>query len=229
MLSELASDELESWKLSEFVGGGADGLQDLYDYCYRPRRSIVEILYDFPRTCANIRSLDTLLDLIPAIQPRSFSIASSPRAHDTQTIQLLVAVVQYRTRMQETRKGTCSYWLSTLEPGSQHRLPVWIRPGAFQHLDYSRPLVCIGPGTGVAPMRSIINEKAALAAAASQPVDDTWLFFGCRSSQMDFYFRNEWSQLQQEQQLCNHNLQVSVAFSRDQPNKSYVQDKMLEE
>ena len=235
MLSELAPSGdaglLEKEKLVEFLSD-PDGLQDLYNYCHRPRRTIVEILYDFPHTCANIRSLDTLLDLIPAIKPRSFSIASSPSSlATTGRIELLVAVVEYRTRMAETRKGTCSYWLSTLDQQQQPqvRVPVWIRAGAFE-LDSSRPLVCIGPGTGVAPFRSIINERFQQQQQQQTDADtgecSCWLFFGCRSKRADFFFGDEWSQLEERER---GRMRLSVAFSRDQAHKVYVQDEMLAE
>lgn len=121
--AQLADDELEREKLIEFVTT-PDGLDDLLSYCYRPRRTHLEIFVDFPKTTSRISSLEQLLDLVPGIKPRSFSIASSPRVHKSR-IQLLVAVVEYKTRLYETRKGTCSFWLSTLQPGV--RIPIWIK------------------------------------------------------------------------------------------------------
>jgi sulfite reductase alpha subunit-like flavoprotein len=142
---EFATDELEKEKLKEFMT--PDGLEELYNYCYRPRRSMIEIFYDFPKTSKNINSLEILIDLIPSIKPRSFSIASSPFVHKDR-IQLLVAVVEYKTRLYETRKGTCSYWLSTVNPNQDIKIPVWIRKGSFK-IDWLNPLICIGPGTGI--------------------------------------------------------------------------------
>lgn len=141
----IATDELEKEKLKEFMT--PEGLEELYNYCYRPRRTMIEIFYDFPKTSKDIKSLEILIDLIPSIKPRSFSIASSPYVHKDK-IQLLVAVVEYKTRLYETRKGTCSYWLSTLSPDQDLKIPVWIRKGSFK-IDWSKPLICIGPGTGI--------------------------------------------------------------------------------
>lgn len=121
--AQIADDELEREKLVEFMTT-ADGLEDLFTYCYRPRRTILEVFADFPKTTRNIRSLEKILDLVPSMKPRSFSIASSPFVHKSR-LQLLVAVVQYKTRLYETRKGTCSYWLSTLTPGT--KIPIWIK------------------------------------------------------------------------------------------------------
>lgn len=121
--AQLADDELEREKLIEFMTT-ADGLEDLFTYCYRPRRTILEVFVDFPKTTRNILRLEQLLDLVPTIKPRSFSIASSPSVHKSR-IQLLVAVVEYKTRLYESRKGTCSYWLSTLQTGA--KIPIWIK------------------------------------------------------------------------------------------------------
>lgn len=128
LFAQLADDELEKEKLTEFIAT-SDGLEDLLTYCYRPRRTILEVFADFPKTTRRIERLEQLLDLVPSIKPRAFSIASSPSLHKSR-IQLLVAVVEYKTRLYETRKGTCSYWLSTLKPGC--KIPIWIKKVAYQ-------------------------------------------------------------------------------------------------
>ncbi|CAB4070040.1 NADPH-dependent diflavin oxidoreductase 1 [Lepeophtheirus salmonis] len=104
-------DELEKEKFREFNSAG--GQQDLYEYCNRPRRNILETLYDFQlHTVPNI-PFDYLFDLIPPIKPRSFSIASP--GSDSK-IEILVAVVRYKSSLVEPRKGLCSTWLSRLTP-----------------------------------------------------------------------------------------------------------------
>jgi len=135
LFAEIADDELEKEKLSEFLT--PEGLEDLYNYCYRPRRNIIEIFYDFPKTSKNITSLDMLVDLIPSIKPRSFSIASSPHVHKG-NIQILVAIVEYKTRLRDTRKGTCSYWLSTLKENENIKIPIWIKKGSFKLGNFKR-------------------------------------------------------------------------------------------
>ncbi len=144
--------------------------------------------------------------------------ASSPFVHKNR-IQLLVAVVEYKTRLKETRKGTCSYWLSTLKPEDNLTIPIWIKKGSF-NIEWSKPLICIGPGTGIAPFRSIINERI-----FKFNFKENHLYFGCRSKNKDFYFENEWKNIRDEypEHFCLH-----TAFSRDQPEKIYVQDLMLE-
>lgn len=222
IFSQIASDELEKEKLEEFINSddGGDGLEELYTYCYRPRRTICEVFYDFPKTCRNIKSLDVLLEMVPSLKPRAFSIASSPCVHKNK-IQILVAVVEYKTRLFETRKGACSYWLSTLEPALNPIVPIWIKKGSFK-FDWSKPLICIGPGTGVAPFRSIINERI-----ERLKMTDNYLYFGCRSKQADFYFEKEWQAFENAEK---RSLVLKVAFSQAiDTEKVYVQDLMLKD
>nr|XP_036863452.1 NADPH-dependent diflavin oxidoreductase 1-like isoform X3 [Manis javanica] len=113
LLACLSPHELEREKLLEF--SSAEGQEALHDYCNRPRRTVLEVLCDFPHTARAIPA-DYLLDLIPPIRPRAFSIASSLLAHPSR-LQILVAVVQYQTRLKEPRRGLCSSWLASLDPG----------------------------------------------------------------------------------------------------------------
>ena len=99
LLAHFTTDELEKEKFQEF--NTAEGQQDLYDYCNRPKRNILEVLHDMRYTTPNI-PVDFLFDLIPAIKPRSFSIASSPTAHPGR-IELLVAVVKFKTNLKIPR------------------------------------------------------------------------------------------------------------------------------
>ena len=99
LLAHFTTDELEKEKFEEF--NTAEGQQELYDYCNRPKRNILEVLHDFRYTTPNI-PVDFLFDLIPAIKPRSFSIASSPFAHPGR-IELLVAVVKFKTNLKAPR------------------------------------------------------------------------------------------------------------------------------
>lgn len=210
-----ANDELESEKLDEFLS--IEGREDLYEYCNRPRRTIIEVFSDFPKTTRNIIKLDYLIDLIPEIKPRSYSIASSPSTHKG-VIQILVAVVEYKTRLHKPRRGTCTYWLSQLTENDDIRISTWIRKGSFK-INWQKPIIAIGPGTGVAPFRSILYEKITY-----HKINYNYLYFGCRSKSKDFYFEHEWKTLANDKDT----LSVYPAFSRDQEQKIYVQDLMKE-
>ncbi|XP_078382705.1 NADPH-dependent diflavin oxidoreductase 1-like [Oculina patagonica] len=140
------------------------------------------------------------------------------RAHPDE-VQLLVAVVNYKTKLFKPRRGLCSTWLATLDPSNKElRVPVWVKKGTISFpkaLDL--PIVMIGPGTGCAPFRSFIEERV------SQSAGDCVLFFGCRNSNKDFFFRDQWHLL-----IENGSLKLFTAFSRDQEDKIYVQHRLLE-
>ena len=101
--------------------------------------------------------LDRLCELVPRLHPRAFSIASSSLAHPGQ-VQLCVAIVQFKTPYKREKMGVCSAYLAGLKPGARVRL--WIRPGTFTlPKTVATPVILVGPGTGVAPMRSILQER----------------------------------------------------------------------
>lgn len=117
-----ATAEHEKEKFQEFSSPA--GQEDLRSYCHKPRRTVLEVLKDFPSVKL---PFEYIFDLIPLIQARSFSIASSMKvwfsskfpnflqAHPNQ-IQITVAIVKYKTLLKEHRRGLCSTWLSTLDP-----------------------------------------------------------------------------------------------------------------
>ncbi|XP_023653136.2 NADPH-dependent diflavin oxidoreductase 1 isoform X2 [Paramormyrops kingsleyae] len=216
VLACFATNELEKEKLVEFCS--AKGQEELHSYCSRPRRTALEVLADFPHTMATIQ-VDYLLDLFPEIQPRSFSIASSLLARPHR-IQILLAVVQYRTRLHKPRKGLCSSWLASLDPTQGTvSVPLWVKKGGLKFpTDPNTPVIMVGPGTGVAPFRSAVQERVA------QHKPGNVLFFGCRSECKDFYFRSEWEELEGASQLT-----LFTAFSRDQEDKVYVQHRVTQQ
>ncbi|CAF96712.1 unnamed protein product, partial [Tetraodon nigroviridis] len=215
LLSTFATNELEREKLVEFSSPA--GQEELYSYCNRPRRTALEVLADFPHTTAELR-VDYLLDLFPEIQARSFSIASSLRTHPRR-LQILVAVVQYKTKLYKPRRGLCSSWLASLDPKQgEVVVPLWVKRGTLKFPeDKDTPVIMVGPGTGVAPFRSALQERIA------EGKHSNVLFFGCRSESKDFYFRSEWERAKQMGHLT-----LFTAFSRDQQEKVYVQHRVTE-
>lgn len=124
MLAYNCSNELEKEKLHEFTK--AEHQDDLYAYANRPRRSILEVLYDFPHSTGSL-TIQTLFEIFPPIKPRSFSIAS---CKEMNKLQLLVAIVEYKTILSTPRIGLCSKWMRNLKIGDKIR--VWIREGTFK-------------------------------------------------------------------------------------------------
>ncbi|XP_030362724.1 NADPH-dependent diflavin oxidoreductase 1 isoform X4 [Strigops habroptila] len=215
LLSCFSTSELEREKLQEF--SSAQGQEELYSYCNRPRRTTLEVMWDFPHTTCAIPP-EYLLDLIPRIRPRAFSIASSMLAHPDR-IQILMAVVRYKTRLSKPRRGLCSTWLASLDPEQGDvRVPLWVKKGGLKFpSDPDTAVIMIGPGTGVAPFRAAIQERVA------QGRRGNCLFFGCRQKSKDFYCQAEWEEL-----VAKGFLTLFTAFSRDQEEKVYVQHRILE-
>lgn len=216
LLACLSPHELEREKLLEL--SSARGQEELCEYCTRPRRTILEVLCDFPHTASAVPPA-YLFDLIPPIRPRAFSIASSLLAHP-ERLQILVAVVQYRTRLKEPRRGLCSSWLASLDPGQGPvQVPLWVRSGGLKFPETrDTPVILVGPGTGVAPFRAAIQERVARGQIGNV------LFFGCRQRDQDFYWEAEWKELQERGCLT-----LITAFSREQEQKVYVQHRIREQ
>ena len=158
VLAKYTSSELEQEKFMEFTT--AQGQQDLFDYVHRPRRTIVEILTDFVDTAARIPH-EYIFDILSPLQPRSFSIASSQMTSPSEA-HLLVAVVHYKSkRLVKPRRGVCSTWLASRDVTQDVTIPVWVKRGTIAFPDDERPVIMVGPGTGVAPFRSFIQERIA--------------------------------------------------------------------
>lgn len=197
-----ATDEREQERLEEF--SNVDNIQDLYDYANRPRRSIVETITEFQSLQIPI---DYILDAIPILQPRQFSIASGANSPQ---IELAVAIVKYRTIIRRIRRGVCTHWLENLQPGTQIPFSIVRTKTVF---DNNVPIIMVAPGTGVAPMRSVI-----LSRLSENNLHPMLLFFGCRYSDKDYIFREDWTD--------QPNLEVVCAFSRE--GGGYVQNKMYD-
>ncbi|WLW51644.1 bifunctional nitrate reductase/sulfite reductase flavoprotein subunit alpha [Streptomyces sp. YU58] len=152
------------------------------------------------------------------LQPRLYSISSSPLV-DPHLISLTVSVVRYENLHGRPRGGVCSPFLADAEPGTE--VPVFVQrsPHFRPPADASTPMVMVGPGTGVAPFVGFLQERRALGHPAPN-----WLFFGEQHRATDFYYEDELSALLDEGTLDR----LDTAFSRDQRNKVYVQDRMRE-
>ncbi|XP_025834407.1 NADPH-dependent diflavin oxidoreductase 1 isoform X2 [Agrilus planipennis] len=215
ILAQLTESDLEREKFYEFTS--AQGQNELYNYVNRPRRNVVEVLGDFPYAISNITQ-EMFFEILTPIKPREFSIASSCIAHENE-IHILVAVVKYKTKMVKQRYGLCSNYLADLKPGDT--VSVWTKKGCFKFPnDDNTPIIMVGPGTGVAPFRSYILDRAKRGTADS---NNLMLIFGCRNKDKDFHCREDFEKLHQQEKL-----QLVCAFSRDQDEKVYVQHKIKE-
>jgi sulfite reductase (NADPH) flavoprotein alpha-component len=153
-----------------------------------------------------------------ALAPRLYSIASS-RASVGDEVHLAVAALQY-VADGEARYGSASRFLAAR--GADSRLRVFLERNKRFRLpaDDSRDVIMIGPGTGVAPFRGFVQEREAKGASGRN-----WLFFGARQMDRDFLYQLEWQRALKQGAL--HRL--DVAFSRDQAERIYVQQRMREQ
>ncbi|OTB20039.1 hypothetical protein K445DRAFT_313843 [Daldinia sp. EC12] len=208
------NDPMHQERLREFANPGLS--DEFYDYTSRPRRSILEVLQDFPSVKIPYQHVPSIF---PVIRGREYSIASggqllkSEEYPESTRVELLVALVKYKTVLRKTRQGLCSRYLESLRPGTQ----IVVTHREYDTLEASwvrRPLLAIAPGTGVAPIRAHLWDRLDESQAG-----DALLFFGGRNRDADFYFKNEWE---------NIRVRVLTAFSRDQEEKIYVQDRIRE-
>lgn len=226
VMSFFASAEHEKERLEYF--SSPEGRDDLYQYNQKERRTVLEVLEDFPSV--NM-PFEWLVQLIPPLKTRAFSISSSLLAHPNQ-VHLTVSIVSWTTPFKRKRTGLCSNWLASLHPHQRVCIPAWFRKGSLPAPEPSLPLILVGPGTGCAPFRGFVEERA-LQESKSTPTSPILFFFGCRNEQNDFLYKDFWlSHLQTENGGVLSEGKGGgfyVAFSRDQPQKVYVQHKMLEQ
>jgi sulfite reductase (NADPH) flavoprotein alpha-component len=187
--------------------------EQLQRYVYG--RGLIDLLVEYPGV---IDEPAELVAMLPKLTPRLYSISSSPLAHHGQ-IHTTVAVVRYRSYNRE-RGGVCSTFFADRSTLSD-RLPIYIQPNKKFKLPQNSdaPIIMIGPGTGIAPFRGFLHERRALGAKGRN-----WLFFGERSAATDYLYRQELEGMRAD----GHLTRLDTAFSRDQEDKIYVQDRMME-
>ncbi|MFT3992383.1 MAG: assimilatory sulfite reductase (NADPH) flavoprotein subunit [Luteolibacter sp.] len=210
VLTKLA-EAADSAKLRELLS--EENKDKLKEYTYG--REIVDALHDF---APHGLSAEKLTGVFRKLPPRLYSIASSPLAHPDE-VHLTVAAVRYETNGRK-RKGVCSTYIAD-EAKIGSNVQLFIQPNKNFRLpaDNNTPIIMVGPGTGVAPFRSFIEHRGAVGAKGK-----SWLFFGDQHYLYDFLYQLEWQDHLKEGVLTR----LDVAFSRDQPEKVYVQDRLIE-
>jgi sulfite reductase (NADPH) flavoprotein alpha-component len=180
-------------------------------------RQIIEVLREFPSQLSG----EQLVSCLRQLQPRQYSIASSQR-QTPKIVALTVGVLRFSANGQ-ARAGAGSSYLTEramlrgiLRGAPPRRVPIYFvnNPNFRLPSDPSTPIIMIGPGTGIAPFRAFLQERAATGAKGAN-----WLFCGNRSRAQDFLYADELLAYQQSGLLTR----LELAFSRDQPEKIYVQ------
>jgi len=179
--------------------------------------------------------LEQFVDLCPRLQPRFFTIASSSSV-SPKCIHLTVAVAKAERPMDKTMfHGVCSTYLATRDEKKKrssssdasslipqsHMVRAFVRPSSFRlPSDASTPILMIGPGTGVAPMRALLQERRYMKKnQRNKQVGANILYFGCKKRSWDYLYQDEFEQLKSDGTLTA----LHLAFSREQEKKVYVQ------
>ncbi|KAA3672286.1 NADPH-ferrihemoprotein reductase [Paragonimus westermani] len=199
------------------------------DWILEERRNIVDVVQTM--SSVNI-PVDILLESLPRLKPRFYSISSSFLRY-TNCLHLTAVVVKEETPSGRLFKGLTTSWFTSLpskdaDPESQNRslfIPIYLQTSSF-HLPRSRniPIIMIAAGTGLAPFRAFIQERAELNRIKGSTSAAMLLFFGCRRKS-DYLYADELESAQRSGLL-----ELYVTFSRDSLDgrKSYVQDRMLQ-
>ncbi len=163
---------------------------------------------------------EALVECLEALQPRLYSISSSPKV-DRHRLSLTVDHVRYEIDGR-TRLGVASTFLSNaIAPGTTLKVYIQRAHNFALPADPATPIIMVGPGTGVAPFRAFLHDRMAEKAAG-----EAWLFFGHQRKDCDFFYEDEFTGLLERQVLTR----LSCAWSRDQDTpKTYVQDRMRAE
>ncbi|GGZ36847.1 sulfite reductase [NADPH] flavoprotein alpha-component [Streptomyces inusitatus] len=215
---ELVADLVERAPSSELASVVAHGdRSDLDSWLWD--RDVLDLIRDAGSAAPG---LDELLPFLRPLQARQYSISSSPLAHPDR-IHLTVASVRY-ANAHRRYEGVASTYLADRigEGASDGTAGVYLQPNASFGVpaDDDAPMIMIGPGTGIAPFRGFLHERAARGAAGRN-----WLFFGDQHRRTDFVYEDELTQLGEQGVLTR----LDLAFSRDQAEKVYVQTRMREQ
>jgi sulfite reductase (NADPH) flavoprotein alpha-component len=205
-----ASSLTENEELQKLVL--AENIDQLKEYIYG--RDLLDLLQDFGPWNAGAQEIVALLRKMP---PRLYSIASSMTKHPDE-VHLTIGAVRYTSHGRE-RKGVCSVQCAE-RTSVDETLPVFVQVNKHFNLpETDKDIIMVGPGTGIAPFRSFIEERV-----AGQASGRSWLFFGDQHEATDFLYKEELEQYVKDGVLTK----LDTAFSRDAAEKVYVQHKMLE-
>lgn len=213
-LSEVSSRQTNPIKKQQLETLLAEGNKELLKD-YQLHHDVWEVLQE---NFEVVFSAQEICSLLMPLLPRLYSVASSQSVVGEE-VHLTVALLKYHAD-QHSRLGVCTHYLCDLAPFKEAVIPIYIQP----HHGFTLPenedasIIMVGPGTGVAPFRAFMQEREARSASGKN-----WLFFGECHQAYDFFYQDYWEKL-----VSQEKLRLTVAFSRDQPHKIYVQHRMLE-
>jgi NADPH-ferrihemoprotein reductase len=230
-LAACAKDEKEAARLRYLAS--IEGKDEYHTYVINGKRSLLQVMKDYPSA---VPSLGAFFGCIaPRLQPRYYSISSSPKLHP-HSIHVTCAVVREEMPSGRLHEGVASCWLAAAKTGT--KVPIFVRRSTFKlPAAVSTPVVMVGPGTGLAPFRGFIQDRHAMLThstttkaqkenrmngngnASTSILGPAYLFYGCRKKAHDYIYQHELETAVDSGALAA----LHVAFSRDQKEKDYVQ------
>uniref|UniRef100_A0A915D1C9 NADPH--hemoprotein reductase n=1 Tax=Ditylenchus dipsaci TaxID=166011 RepID=A0A915D1C9_9BILA len=216
-LAEFTEKEDQKNHLNLLSTASDEGLKEYHSFIQKDRRSIVDILAHFD-SCKP--PLDLLLEMLPRLQARYYSISSSSKIDNTR-VSVTALVLRYNIG-DRAINGVCTNYLYDKEIGDT--CPIFVRKSTVR-LPHrlTTPVIMIGPGTGFAPFRGFLQERL-WHKKQGKEIGPMVLYFGCRHPEHDFIYKNEMEEYVETGLLTELNL----AFSRVQNSKVYVQHKIWE-
>eukprot|EP00398_MALV-I-01_sp_L67-1_P000044 gene43-814_t len=213
-LAKYCSDENEKAKLNLIASDEGKGE---YSKMLEETVTYAELFSMFPSAKMPV---DHMISLIPCIKPRLYSIASSPR-FDKKTLDLAIVILEWATPSGKQQTGLSTDFISRLQPGDM--VTCGMTNGTFNFPDPEVPMIMAGLGTGIAPFRGFAQEREWEQQRGTK-TGQMWVFYGCRFKAKDFMFGDEFEKMAADGVITH----LRPAFSRDQKEKIYVQNRIKE-
>jgi len=216
---QYAQDCDERAHLASMCENTEQGKGDFNDYIVNRQRTLLEVLNDFKSIQIPLDRFMEIMMRYP-LQYRYYSISASSLLTPTR-ISVTADVVQNVTQTGRIHQGTCTHYLSQLKPGD--KVPIFVRTSEFRlPEDPATPVILAGAGSGLAPLYAFVQERK-FQRQQGLKVGRTLLFFGCYHQNKDFLYQEELEDLNKRGII-----ELSTAFSHDQPQRIFVQHRMME-